>query len=205
MPGRPFPGTIRLVSAGYIPEPNGPFSSGLSRPQKDGLFFRPVHPANDIADTILPLHAQSIRSVAVVTTLHGAIIRIEEDTLRRCPRNQDIRLENEMNEQILKLENEAEALKNEGKNEEAIAKINEALGIDEGFVRGHLALAVLYTKTQDFERACAHAEKAVELEPGDQFNMAALSVTYQRAFEGTQDRGYIQKAEDALARGHGMG
>ncbi|MEM7456820.1 MAG: tetratricopeptide repeat protein [Planctomycetota bacterium] len=110
-----------------------------------------------------------------------------------------------MNEQVLQLENESEQLKAEGKNEEAIAKLTEALAIDESFVRIHLALSVLYTKTEDFDKACAHAEKAVELEPGDAFNMAALSVTYQRAFEGTRDQAYIQKAEEALARGHGMG
>ena len=48
------------------------------------------------------------------------------------------------------------------------------------------------------------AEKAVELEPGDPFNYSALSVTCQRAFEGTKDPIYIQKAEDAMARSRGM-
>ncbi len=106
-------------------------------------------------------------------------------------------------EQILELEKQADSLKNEGKYPEAIEKHTEILGIDSGFVRSHLALAVLYHHTQDYEKACAHAEKAVELEPGDAFNMAALSVTYQRAFEGTRDPAYIEKAEIALARGRG--
>ena len=107
-------------------------------------------------------------------------------------------------EQILELEKQADDLKNEGKYSDAIAKHLEIVGLDDGFVRAHLALAVLYHHTQDYEKACAHAEKAVDLEPDDAFNMAALSVTYQRAFEGTRDPIYIQKAEIALARGRGQ-
>ena len=108
-----------------------------------------------------------------------------------------------MNPEILALENQAEQLKADGKNEEAISKLIEAIKLDESFVRAHLALSVLYHKTGDYEKSVAHAERAVELEPDDAFNVAALSVTYQRAFEGTRDPIYIQKAEDALARGHG--
>jgi tetratricopeptide (TPR) repeat protein len=108
-----------------------------------------------------------------------------------------------MNSELLALENEADQLKSEGKNDEAIAKLQEALEKDETFVRAHLALSVLYHKLADYEKSVAHAERAVELEPEDAFNVAALSVTYQRAFEGTRDPIYIQKAEEALARGHG--
>ena len=107
-------------------------------------------------------------------------------------------------EKILELENEAEALRNEGKYEEAIEKTVAILALDESFARAHLTLAVLYEKVQKYDEACSHAEKAVELEPGDPFNMAALSTTYQRAFEGTRDPIYIQKAEEALARGQNM-
>ena len=100
-----------------------------------------------------------------------------------------------MSPELLELENEAEKLKGEGKNEEAIAKLHEALAIDENFVRAHLAVSVLYHKIEDYEKSVAHAEKAYQLEPEDPFNAAALSVTYQRAFEGTRDPIYIQKAE----------
>jgi tetratricopeptide (TPR) repeat protein len=102
--------------------------------------------------------------------------------------------------QILALENEAEALKQAGDVRGAIDKLEEVLKIDETFARAHLGLAVLYEKIQDFAQSVAHAERAVELEPQDRFNIAALSITYQKAFEGTRDPLYIQKAEAALAR-----
>lgn len=108
-----------------------------------------------------------------------------------------------MDKQLLELENQADQLRNEGKYEDAIAKMSEAIAIDENFVRGHLALSVLYHHAQDYEKSCYHGEKAVEIEPGDTFNLSALSVTYQRAFEGTRDQIYIQKAEEAMARSRG--
>ena len=109
-----------------------------------------------------------------------------------------------MDNQLLELENLADELRSEGKFEEAIAKLKEALAIDENFVRGHLGLSVLYHHAQDYEKSCYHGEKAVEIEPDDTFNLSALSVTYQRAFEGTRDPIYIQKAEEAMARSRGM-
>ena len=98
----------------------------------------------------------------------------------------------------MKLETEATKLRNEGKYEEAIAKLKEALEIDENFVLAHLGLAVLYHNIGDWPSSVAHGEKAVEIEPTEQFNYSALSVTYQRAFEGTRDQAYILKAEDGI-------
>ena len=46
------------------------------------------------------------------------------------------------------------------------------------------------------------SEQACRLEPGEYFNWAALSQTYQNAFESTQDRLYILKAEEAKTRSH---
>lgn len=108
-----------------------------------------------------------------------------------------------MSPEILALEDEADQLKSAGKFPEAIEKLNAALAIDEKFVRAHLALAVLHEKTGEFEKSVAHAERAVEIEPEDSFNFVALSVTYQRAFEGTRDPEYINKAEMAKARSFG--
>jgi tetratricopeptide (TPR) repeat protein len=104
----------------------------------------------------------------------------------------------------MELYNEAEKLKDEGKHEEAIAKLQELLAADDSHVLSHLALGVLYHNVDKPEQAVEHAEKAVELEPNDPINYTALSFAYRRAFEATQDASYIQKAEDAMMRSHTM-
>jgi len=93
-----------------------------------------------------------------------------------------------------------EQLKREGKNDEAIAKLEELLKQDEKHVLAHLALSVLYGKAEKHDLAVTHAEKAVEIEPQDTFNWTALSTTYQKAFEATRDRQFIFRAEDAKQR-----
>jgi len=105
--------------------------------------------------------------------------------------------------EILELEKQADALREEGKYDEAVAKLNELLEKDPTFVRAHLGLAVLYHHTKDYEKSVQHGEKANELEPNDPFNIAALSVTYQRALAATGDMRYKEKAEEMLFRNHG--
>ena len=105
---------------------------------------------------------------------------------------------------VNELYKEHEQLKRDGKLEDAIGKLEELLKQDEKHVLAHLALAVLYNKTGKHELAVAHGEKACELEPQDTFNWIALSSPYQKAFEGTQDRQYIYRAEDAKARSAAM-
>lgn len=83
---------------------------------------------------------------------------------------------------------------------EAIEGLKQIVAQDESFVLAHLALARVYTKTGQHAEAVAHGERACELEPTDPFNFTALSVTYQRAWAGTQDQQFIIKAEDAMAR-----
>ena len=99
---------------------------------------------------------------------------------------------------------ESKRLKDDNKPEEAISKLQEALAIDGEHVLSHLALAVLYNLPAigQYEKACEHGEKACELEPTDPFNFTAMSVTYQRAWQGTQKQEYVQKAEDAMAKAH---
>lgn len=95
---------------------------------------------------------------------------------------------------------EVEKLIDEEQYAEAIAGLTEISKEDESFVLAHLALARVYTKTGQHDLAVSHAEKACELEPLDSFNFTALSVTYQRAWAGTQDEQFIQKAEEAMAK-----
>ena len=97
----------------------------------------------------------------------------------------------------IQLETEAGQLRSEGKHQEAANKLLEAIEHDPQFVRGHLALAVTYHMLGDYAKSIEHGEKACELEPNDPFNFTALSVTYRRAFAGTNDPKYIQLAEEA--------
>ncbi len=101
---------------------------------------------------------------------------------------------------ILELEKQADELREQGQYDEAIGKLKQVLEHDENFVRAHLGLAVLYHHTRDYERSVYHGERAVEIEPNDSFNIAALSITYQRALAGTGNLVYKQKAEEMLFR-----
>ncbi len=96
--------------------------------------------------------------------------------------------------------NTVEKLIDDEKYTEAIEGLTAILAEDEAFVLAHLALARVYTKTGQHAEAVMHGEKACELEPTDSFNYTAMSVTYQKAWAGTQDQAYIQKAEDAMAK-----
>ena len=96
--------------------------------------------------------------------------------------------------------NEVEKLIDEEKYPEAIEGLTAIVEEDDSYVLAHLALARVYTKTGQHDEAIQHGEKACELEPDDPFNFTAMSVTYQRAWAGTQDQQYIAKAEDAMAK-----
>jgi Flp pilus assembly protein TadD len=91
------------------------------------------------------------------------------------------------------LYDEADQLKDADRNEEAVAKLHEALAVDPNYALAHSALAVLFTRLKRHDEAIAHAQKVCELEPNDAFSYTALSVTCQRA-------GKIMEAEDAMAR-----
>ncbi|HRF00740.1 MAG TPA: scaffolding protein [Pirellulaceae bacterium] len=99
--------------------------------------------------------------------------------------------------QIIELENEAVRLRSEGRTDAEIETLLKILELDETFARAHLALAVAYGKVGNFAASVAHGERACQVEPNDAFNFTALSVTYQRAYAGTNDHSYIRKAEDA--------
>lgn len=96
---------------------------------------------------------------------------------------------------------DADKLKSAGKHQEAIEKLLEILKADPNFIMAHLGLAVCYGKLGDHASAVRHGEAAVQLDPKDPFGYTALSVTYLRAFDGTQDRKFIALAEEAKARG----
>jgi Tfp pilus assembly protein PilF len=91
----------------------------------------------------------------------------------------------------------ADKLKDAGKLEEAIAKLQELLAQDNSYTLAHRALAVLYGRVKQHDEAIRHALVACQQEPNDPFSYTALSVTYQRA-------GRIPEAEDAKYRAQAM-
>lgn len=103
---------------------------------------------------------------------------------------------------IVALYQEAEKLKDEGKLQEAVAKLNAILEMDETHVLSHLTLAVVLGRLGEHEKAIQHGERACQLEPNDPFNFTAMSVTYVRALQATNDDLYKLKAEDAMAQAH---
>jgi Flp pilus assembly protein TadD len=98
--------------------------------------------------------------------------------------------------------NEAERLKDSGNVQEAIVILAQLAEEHPEHVLTHLALAKLYTQTGQHEKAVEHGKKACELEPNEWFNFTALSMTSQRAWQGTGNQEYITLAEDAKAKSH---
>ena len=88
---------------------------------------------------------------------------------------------------------EADRLKEEGKLDEAIQKLDELVSVYPDYALAHSALAVLCGRVGQHEKAIQHGLKVCELEPNDPFSFTAMSVTYQRA-------GRIMEAEEAMAR-----
>lgn len=111
-------------------------------------------------------------------------------------------MSNDSNSTIVETYNRAEKLKDEGKLDEAVSLLLHILEQEPNHVLTHLTLGRIFTLQGKFDLAVAHGVKACELEPEEPFNFTAMSVTYQRVFAGTQDRRYIQLAEDAMAHAH---
>lgn len=99
---------------------------------------------------------------------------------------------------VSQLYDAADQLKEQGKLEEAVVKLEEALAIDENYALAHSALAVIRQRLGQHEQAVTHAQKVCELEADDPFSFTALSVTFQRAYAGTNNMEYIRLAEDAM-------
>ena len=55
-------------------------------------------------------------------------------------------------------------------------------------------------KLGQHDEAIAHAQKVCALQPDDPFSYTAMSVTYQRAYAGTNNMEYIRLAEDAMEK-----
>ncbi len=86
---------------------------------------------------------------------------------------------------------EAIRLQQEGKPEEAIARLQELLEQDPQYALAHSALSVFYSRTDSHDEAIHHAQRVCEMEPSDPFSFIALSLVCQKA-------GRIMEAEQAM-------
>ena len=101
---------------------------------------------------------------------------------------------------VNQLYDEADQLQEQGDLEGAAAKLAEALEIDGNYALAHSALAVVLQRLGKHEEAIQHAVRVCELEADDPFSFTAMSVTYQRAYAGTNNMEYIRLAEEAMEK-----
>jgi len=88
------------------------------------------------------------------------------------------------------LYDQAIALHEAGKTQEAIEKLEGLAGQEPGFALAHAGLSVFYGKMERFDEAIQHAQQVCQLEPEDPFSFVALSLICQKA-------GRLAEAEDA--------
>lgn len=86
---------------------------------------------------------------------------------------------------------EAIALQQAGRVEEAIEKLHQLLAVDPDYPLAHAALSVFFSRLDKHDQAIEHAEKVCQLEPDDPFSYVALSLLCQKA-------GRMESAERAL-------
>ena len=88
---------------------------------------------------------------------------------------------------------EAIELKEAGKLEEAVAKLEETIAKDPDYALAHAGLSVFHGKMDRHDKAVEHAQKVCQLEPDDPFSFMAMSLICQKA-------GRLAEAEQALSQ-----
>jgi Flp pilus assembly protein TadD len=88
---------------------------------------------------------------------------------------------------------EAIALKESGKLDDAVAKLEELTQSEPDYALAHTALSVFYQQLGRNDEAVAEAKKVCELEPDDPFSYMSMSLVCQKS-------GHIPEAEQALAQ-----
>jgi predicted Zn-dependent protease len=76
---------------------------------------------------------------------------------------------------------EAIALQQQGKLEEAVGKLDELIDEAPDFALAHAALSVFHSKLERHEKAVEHARAVCRLEPDDPFSFMAMSIICQKA------------------------
>jgi tetratricopeptide (TPR) repeat protein len=89
--------------------------------------------------------------------------------------------------------NEGAALANDGKVPEAIAKIEEAVTAKPDLTAGYEALAKLYLRTKNYDKAIDRANKALEIDTDNQDMFSVLSESYNAKGDKTKAAEYRKK------------
>jgi tetratricopeptide (TPR) repeat protein len=90
--------------------------------------------------------------------------------------------------------NDGADLANQGKNIEAIAKMEEAVAAKPDLVAGHTALAKLYARTQNWTKAIESANKALAIMPDDPDMFAILAEAYGKTGDKAKAKEFSVKA-----------
>jgi tetratricopeptide (TPR) repeat protein len=90
--------------------------------------------------------------------------------------------------------NEGAALANEGKNAEAIAKMEEAVSKKAEFSAAYQALARLYMRTKDYAKAIDNANKALAVTGDDSDMFAVLAEAYDKTGQKDKAAEFRKKA-----------
>jgi len=90
--------------------------------------------------------------------------------------------------------NDGAALANEGKDKEAIAKIEEAVALKPDLTAAHIALAKLYARTGEWPRAVNAAVTALEVDAENPDMMTLLAEGYERTGEKAKAAEFRKRA-----------
>lgn len=88
---------------------------------------------------------------------------------------------------------EAIELKEAGKLEEAVGKLEALIGQAPDYALAHAGLSVFHSQMGRHDEAVKHGQKVCELEPEDPFSFMAMSLICQRA-------GRLAEAEQAMSQ-----
>jgi tetratricopeptide (TPR) repeat protein len=89
--------------------------------------------------------------------------------------------------------NEAAGLANEGKVPEAIAKLEEAVAAKPDLTAGYEALAKLYLRSKNYDKAIDRANKALEIDTDNQDMFSVLAESYTAKGDKTKAAEYRKK------------
>ena len=92
---------------------------------------------------------------------------------------------------------EAVALQQEGKVEEAVGKLNDLIAQDPDYALAHAALSKFNSLLEKHDAAVESAKKVCELEPNDPFSFVAMSMICQKADRMAEAEQAMEKARSA--------